>query len=320
MQFRKVVLNSVLILVVTGFTFLLGEGIVRQLGYVPKLKPQNSHLEGSWASLDPKLGWVNNPGGHASFEPGQKLMNFEADHSRRVVGPLKKGAPELLLIGCSFTQGYGLEDQQTFASQLDQQLSPLKVVNFGTGGYSTYQSLLRLREELKTDKDIRYIIYPFIDAHLARNVSDTSWVLALELLDGSNFVPPHVRSRGNGIEEMPGHAERNWPLEMHSALIYLLHKTAITVVHHVDHAEQVKVTRALVSEMAQLAKNRNIPFLMVGLDYPDTGLINEIVDKDVRFVDCRLPSGLTPELRIGGVGHPNEAADKAWTQCILKSM
>ncbi|HXA46449.1 MAG TPA: SGNH/GDSL hydrolase family protein [Burkholderiaceae bacterium] len=320
MQIRKFLPALTLLLFSVGITLLLGEGVVRLLGDTPKSLPKVSHLEGSWATIDQQFGWVNNPGGHASFEPGTKMMNFEADHTRRVVGPLKEGAPELLLIGCSFTQGYGLEDQQTFASQLDQQLPSMKVVNFGTGGYSTYQSLLRLRQELQSGKDIRYVIYPFIDAHLVRNVSDASWIMALDLLDGSNFVPPYVRSQGNGIKEIAGHVEQNWPLETHSALVYLLHKTAITMTHHVDHAEQVKVTHALVSEMAQLAKSKNIPFLMVGLDYPDASLINEIVDKDVRFVDCRFPSGLTADLKIGGVGHPNEVADKAWAQCIRKSI
>lgn len=318
--YRKVAPGAILVLLSVALMTLAGEGIVRLLGYAPKSAAQVSHLEGSWAALDPKFGWVNKQGGHVSFEPGAKVMNFSADHTRKIIGPPKDGAPELLFVGCSFTQGYGLEDQDTFASQLDRKLPSMKVVNFGTGGYSTYQSLLRLRQELDTDKNIRYVIYPFIEHHLERNVADASWVQALEFLDGSNFVAPHVRMHGDKMEEFPGHVESNWILETHSALIHLAHKSVIVLAHHVDRPEKVKVTRALVSDMANLAKSKGVPFLMVGLDYADNNLASEIVDKDVRFVDCRFPSGLTPELRLGGTGHPNEEANKAWTQCILKSI
>jgi len=320
MQYRKIATSAVLILLSIALMTLVSEGIVRVLGYLPKSAAKVSHLEGSWAALDQKFGWVNKQGGYASFEPGAKVMNFEADHTRRVIGPPKLGAPELLLIGCSFTQGYGLEDPDTFASQLDQQLPSMKVVNFGTGGYSTYQSLLRLRQELNTDQHIHYVIYPFIEEHLVRNVAEASWVQALELLDGSNFVAPHVRMHGDEMVELPDHIERNWILETKSALIHLIHKTIIVFTHHVSLAEQVKVTHILVSDMASLAKSKGVPFLMVGLSYSDNNAVREIVGNDVRFVDCRFPSGLTPELRLGGVGHPNEAADKAWSQCILKSI
>jgi hypothetical protein len=298
----------------------IGEGVLRYLGHTPKPRTTESHLEGSWAAMDTRLGWVNRPGAYPSFDPGQRIMHFETDHTRRVTGQAKTAAPGLLFVGCSFTQGYGVEDQQTFASILDDELPSMKVINFGTGGYGTYQSLLRLRDELRTRNDVGYIVYPFIDDHPARNVAAASWIQSLELMDGSNFVPPHVRLRDKELKEFAGGIEKVWTLEMHSALIHLLHKSMLAFSHTVPREEQVKVARALISEMAGLARSRGIPFLVVGLMVQDPGLIAQTIDKDVRFVDCRLPSGLSPEMRLGGTGHPDEKAHKIWAQCIKNAI
>lgn len=316
-RWRSLVFSLCLLLFSTTLTLLITEGTLRFFGFAPKPVTKAPSFEGGWASFDPQLGWVNNPGGHPSTEPGNKIMHFDADHTRRVVGPAKEGTKKLLFVGCSFTQGYGIEDQYTFASVIDNDLPQMKALNFGTGGYSTYQAWLTMRNELKTRNDVSYIVYPFLEHHLLRNVADASWIQALELKDGRMVVPPYARIRANEIHEFPGHIEKTWFLEMHSALIHLTHSKWIIFRHTASQDEMEKVTQTILSEMDSLAKRKGIPFLVAGLMYEDQGLINKVVNKDIRFVDCRLKLGfLNPQMRVGGVGHPNELANIEWAQCI----
>src|SRR5262249_12408647 len=56
------------------------------------------------------------------------------------------GAPTALFIGCSFTQGWAISDQETFPWGVQEHFPAARVLNAGTAGYGTYQSLLGLSE------------------------------------------------------------------------------------------------------------------------------------------------------------------------------
>ena len=77
-------------------------------------------------------------------------MTFLDDHSRRSwTTPNKPDQrAEVLLVGCSFTEGFGVDDEDTFSYLLNARYPHLMFHNFGTGGYGTYQSLLRVKKNL----------------------------------------------------------------------------------------------------------------------------------------------------------------------------
>ena len=131
---------------------------------------------------------------------------------------------EVLVVGCSFTQGFGVADEDTFSYLLNQRYRHLMFHNFGTGGYGTYQSLLRIEQNLSrpnTD-DIPLVIYGFIDLHLQRNVAVANWVRSLAARRTQYIVPPHVRLGKNGLEYYEPDSISFWPLESRSALVALL--------------------------------------------------------------------------------------------------
>ena len=51
-----------------------------------------------------------------------------------------------------------------------------KIKNFAVGGYGTYQSLLMQERILGYKKNIKVIVYGFIDHHELRNVAAGSWM------------------------------------------------------------------------------------------------------------------------------------------------
>jgi len=75
------------------------------------------------------------------------------------------------MVGCSFTQGMGVVDEDTFSYLLNAHYPYLMFRNFGTGGYGTYQSFTsRLRKIFVNlmRNNIPLVVYGFIDLHMQR--------------------------------------------------------------------------------------------------------------------------------------------------------
>jgi hypothetical protein len=74
---------------------------------------------------------------------------------------------DVIAIGCSFTWGPGIENEETYAARLSDRLH-VGVSNFAMGSYGTVQSLLMLRR----NRDLRpkLVVYGLIADHLRRNL------------------------------------------------------------------------------------------------------------------------------------------------------
>ena len=110
----------------------------------------NSHLESAGETpaqfnLDPEIGWCPKPGA------GNALGNYDWSGSRIGFGPLPReksdGIRRILAIGCSFTRGDEVADEETWPAQIDRDRADLEIANMGVGGYGMDQALLRLRRE-----------------------------------------------------------------------------------------------------------------------------------------------------------------------------
>lgn len=74
---------------------------------------------------------------------------------------------DILNIGCSYTWGDGLNNEDTYASILESKTN-LKVYNIGLPSYSTVTTLLRFKQFSHLKPKI--VIYGYIDDHLERNI------------------------------------------------------------------------------------------------------------------------------------------------------
>lgn len=79
----------------------------------------------------------------------------------------------IAVAGCSFAFGYGVKEDETLSSFLQQQMPGYEGYNYGVSGYGTQHLLLQTREKI-TLKEIKQkqgvLIYFFIDNHLNRLV------------------------------------------------------------------------------------------------------------------------------------------------------
>ncbi|HKY07184.1 MAG TPA: hypothetical protein VJQ55_03040, partial [Candidatus Binatia bacterium] len=127
-------------------------------------------------------------------------------HSSAAVGDDRRR--DIIFLGCSFTHGWGLNDQETFAWKVQAALPNWKVHNFGVNGYGTCQSYMLLNRLFERERwHNPVVIYGYIGEHEDRNVGYFLWHYALSMLttraqvslpscalDGSGaivFNPPH---------------------------------------------------------------------------------------------------------------------------------
>jgi hypothetical protein len=168
----------------------------RLLGYTPAV---DTTVPSPWTAFDAELGWTDNPG--ARLSSGRGMATFEADGSRRTRPRAIAGRRGVvLMLGCSYTLGFGVDDKDTFAWKLQERFPEFDVENFGTAGYGTYQSLLRFRRFLRERHAApTLVVFGFADFHGARDRATRSF-----MGNTRAYVAPHVDLDHGRLVEKPG--------------------------------------------------------------------------------------------------------------------
>jgi hypothetical protein len=271
---------------------------------------------------DPKLGWRQKAGTY--FFPGDEQkagyrVTLNEDGSRRTAESQHDG-PEVLFVGCSFTQGWGLADESTHPWLLQERFPELHVVNFGTPGYGTYQSLLRLEAELLTERSPRLVVYGFIKHHETRNAATVSWLKSVAVGSTRGHAAlPYARLGASG--RLLRHRPARYPVftaSEWSALAALVQDAYAEAVLH-RRTDSRQLTRRLMVEMDERARNAGSKFMVVILaaDESTREDYKKYLDgQGIRAVNCVLSDS---DLLTRRRGHPNEEANRIWADCIEKS-
>jgi hypothetical protein len=121
-------------------------------------------------AFDPELGFVRPP--HASTRRTQTGVDYTIHTDRlgaRVDAPGVEtpNRVDLMTVGCSFSEGHGMANEQTYTSLVGRELG-LTVANFAVGSYSGVQAALSL--DRHADLHPRVVVYGLIEDHLRRNL------------------------------------------------------------------------------------------------------------------------------------------------------
>src|SRR5262245_31929003 len=122
------------------------------------------------------LGWRSKEGrfvwpGYGRDRGREIVMTFWDDGLRATAARRTLGRPQILIIGCSITQGWALTDEETYPWRLQAEFPDYEILNFGTAGYGTYQSLLALESYLaRAETNPALVIYALIEHHEVRNI------------------------------------------------------------------------------------------------------------------------------------------------------
>jgi hypothetical protein len=129
------------------------------------------------AQFDPEIGWTYRPNQSSwvNFVSGQPpVLVYHNEIGARVRSEgihFDRTVPTLILVGCSYTFGFGLSYDETFAGYLESIPSfPLQVVNLGVEGYGTDQSMLMLKRYFDSF-DTKVVVFTYMEGQNDRNLT-----------------------------------------------------------------------------------------------------------------------------------------------------
>jgi len=292
---------------------------------------------------DPTLGWRNRPGeyDYPAYEPDAPRIHatYLADGSRRTTPRELQADVRVAFVGASFTQGWGLSDGDTMAWKVQARWHDVRVVNYGTAGYGTYQSLGLLEEVLGAPDAPRVVLYGLEPMHEQRNVASAEWLrgLALGSRSGQAALPfVTLDAAGRLVEHQPTRYPA-WPLRTLLASVAFAEDLFVRARAAERTAQATKVTLELIAAMDRLCAQHGARLVVVFLwSPPGARVAYRIHDFDsfrtfdgvryqaflearrIPYVDCSHE--ITPDLVIPGDGHPNARLNDWWARCIVEKI
>ena len=300
--------------------------------------------------FDPELGWSTHHLGNNSFfskeyNRGQRaVINMWQDGTRASHPAERQVSPYMvLLLGCSFTLGVGVQDHETYAWLLNSHYRDISFDNYGGGGYGTYQCYLLEKHLLNEHFSDKYdlVIYAAIPPHLLRNVTKTFWQ---DLSDYKTQEPQ--QSKALPLTSIQN--EVQWCLPR----AYLIDKDTygtiptyehwygddvFAIIHATKHLyqycqsqmtlargiteDQRRLYRLLLEDMNTCARQHGAKFATICLDYPEN-IYLRLDDKPsfpyVFVTDGREYKPDAPIFHVGGksTNHPSAFIHQNWARHI----
>ncbi len=318
-----------LLLFSAALSLAAAELILRLEGYRPWTYVQTDRNEPTMFEYDGELGWRTKTGYYLvpPYDPSGATTHYSF-----LAGGLRKSSagqtdtrdarPKLIVAGCSFTQGWAISDEETYPWKLQDSFPNYEVLNYGTAGYSTYQSLLMLERVLPTTQNANVLLYGFSDKHEVRNVAGADWAKKISMYSkrGQIFVPYVSLGPQGLLVRHPPEAYPSFPLREHSSMVALAENGYAELKAKKRTKDRREATQRLILQMRDLARKYGMEFVIVFLNMDDeakSDYQNFSAENHLRSIDCsqKLTEGMT----VKGEGHPNGAMNSVWAACIAKS-
>jgi len=274
---------------------------------------------------DEDLGWRNKAGSvvwPGQGEDGGKdiRMTFWADGLRATAPAPELDRPHVVVIGCSYTQGWAVTDEETYPWRLQAEFPSHAFLNYGTAGYGTYQSLLALERYFAADhKSTEVVIYGFIDYHEERNVAPAGWLKALATASrGGTLSVPFVSIGANGtLERHRVDRANSWPLRSHLASVALVEDRVLELRTRGRLEQRREATDRLLLELQRVTRDHGSRLLVAILesrDEPRAHVTAFTARQGIESVDCTVPN--QEVLQVPGYSHPDRRINAHWARCV----
>lgn len=221
------------------------------------------------------LGLQNNPGEyHIQVNDSLSFTSVHLPNRNRAVPGGDSAGQDLVLLGCSFTYGFGVDGKETFAARMQEAFPALSVTNKAVPGYGTVQSFLQL-EELLQHRNPEMVLLVFSSYHLMRNTLSPTYRKNLttgykrssknvaNLMETARF--PYRKNCLSPIQYASWDSlYKDWPARQYLASVNWFQTLGDR--YNEDVQGQIEVTACLIKEMHTRSKNEKIPFAVVCLD------------------------------------------------------
>jgi hypothetical protein len=245
------------------------------------------------------LGILNNPGTYRiTMNEGLVFNTRHLEDNTRYVGAGPDTAvKDVVMLGCSFTYGFGVNDDQPFTSLLQQQFPEVSFQNAGVIGYGTVQSLLQLKELVKNQHP-KVVILDISSFHFMRNTLSPQYRSNLKIGYGrsshrvdnqmSKARFPYKSSCADTIQYAPWkNIYQSWPGREWLATINWFQ--TLYDLSREEVGRQIEVTACLIREMESICRANAIRFGVACLDSsPETNALKERLLPQMPWVDVNF--------------------------------
>ncbi len=325
----RIAFTAVALLLGLGIALALAELMVRWTGHGPWRELDFDLGMPRLHAPDPELGWVNEPGPHVFGTPPIH-MTFWADHTRATAPAPVEGGGSIVVLGCSFVQGWALGDADTFAWKLQERFPRARVFNYGTAGYGTTQALLGLQRHLATRPPRPngagaapfLVVYGFSDFHADRAVASAPWLRTLaQLASRGHVATPYATLRDDGSAELhPPITYPAWWLHEDLATVAFLEERWAAIAARARTAEATRVTQRLLVELDEVVRASGGTLLVALLSEFQRGGMqpyrSTLLEHRISTAECMHPGVWSPAMQVPVYGHPNAVINAHWAGCI----
>lgn len=308
------------------FSLILTELFLRLLNFEP-WRYEKAYINNEiFFEAHNQLGWLSKKGNYQLIinNNSNSKINFSIEEdSNRTTGSKDANKKNIIIVGGSFTQGWGINDNETYPFLLQKALNNYNVYNYGQSGYGGFQSLLLTKKKINKKKPSSLLIYGFIEHHEERNVAREKWLETL--LKYSNKeqkikikVPYATLNKNTSLVYNKPIAYLQLPFREKLALVNLIEKFYMKQLNRHRKKIQRKVAEQIFIELDTIAKENNAIFLVVNLHYSNKNNANyyeEFLNKNnIHYIDCAR--NLSEKLLLEGDFHPNAKGHKMYSDCI----
>ncbi len=321
----KLVLGNFIVL----FLMLLAlEFYSRIKTYQPFQENDYSNIQvfpnGSYMQFDSLLGYKHTKGKHEITLKNSYHFISNHDSSSLRITSNAKGVdslhkPEIWIFGCSFTHGWSVNDEETFAWILQENLDQFRIVNWGVSGYGTVHFYLQLQEALANKKKPAAVIINHADFHHERNTfsyaykrSTTCW----NKLGNIKWPSVELDSAGHLQIKFVENDYQPWSLSKYSALSYRIEYTFESIADQLRKAEELKITRILLKKIKNLCVQNEVKLIFANIGLEKDFIQKVSTDLEVPFVDISVDYTSNEYNNLPFDAHPNQKANQKYAEKI----
>ena len=307
-----------------ALTLLLLETVPR---LSPKLRPVPTTYVGEYRNKpseslveDPLTGWKMKPLLRRRVANGEYSNDFRSNaqgYRSRLDFDQPQPAPVIALAGDSFTQGVGVEIDQTFGSLLDQGLANAVVYNFGMVGYGLDQMWLTARHYALPHKP-RLLIISLISESFIRSLQayrlPEGWNKPVFRVDAGRLVRKTSSDRPNFLFDF---------FDNHSVLFRFALLGSRMIGQYVPHGELWNLNAAMIRQIEADCKLQNVPVVFVYIPtyyWRSFPALHRFMDHEgLNFIDLSTEPGLDRQkMYFPGDGHLNVTGHAHVANVLLK--
>lgn len=315
-------------LIYTVLTLVFIEVLLWIVGYRPysnedykvDASPGNPYV------ADAQLGIRLNPGTFTITL--NNAVTFTATHQqngeRKIPGNPAENSPEVLFLGCSYTYGYGVNDDASFPAIVQQKHPEWAVHNAAVVGYGTVQHLLQLKKRLEHDPPDA-VVLSLSSVHFQRTVLAQQYRANLRIgyRRSSHQVDNSMeQARFPFMTDCHNVQYADWESLYTEIPGRYWSATANFLQIQYDRAadpdcDPVEVTRCIIQQMHDLCKKQHIPFGIICLDKTQETVQLEKGLKDVPWKNIGFSFKHRRYTHLPHDSHPNEKGHRKIAGSVL---